>query len=357
MFAKFVAPIAVLMHRLSFQHKFVLAGGLMVAALGMALIPGVVRMLVDYEELQRRRDGVAAIRGVVGAIGAVAEHRQARLAASRGLPAGDADPDALGGVVDVRLAALGGDFGEAANKARTEAAAAWSDIRQRLGGRYSAVRVAADHAVLLAALARHAEGVAVGSGVGGETEAGAQFLAGLLAHELPRLLLDLSDAMVHGAAAAAGVLNDEDRLRLGYLSQHLVRESAAIADAQGLRLPGEALAADAGRLTVGVPALANLLLNNAVLHPENALSAEALALAGRAAARAAPPRAPPPRWPAPPARRWKPTWRSATATWLGGSRSSWRRSSSPSASPLMSSPASGIPRARRSTPSWRRPSA
>ncbi len=284
MLAKFVAPVAGLMHRLSFQHKFILAGGLMVAALGVALVPNVFRMFHDYQDLQRRREGVEALGRSVAALGAVADHRSARLFVLRGLPAA-ADADSLAATVDVRLAALGGTvFGPAATAAAQEAVTAWSDIRGRLSGRYSAVRAAADHGVLLAVLARHAEGIAVDSGVAGEIDGGAQFLSGLVARDLPQLALDTSAAVTHGIAAAAHVLNDEDRQRLGYLAQHLARQADAIAAARELRLPDGALAGDIERLSTSTVALANLLLNNGVLHPENGFSPEELATAARAAA-------------------------------------------------------------------------
>ncbi|CAG0988258.1 hypothetical protein RHDC4_02333, partial [Rhodocyclaceae bacterium] len=157
------------------------------------------------------------------------------------------------------------------------------EILRRSAGRYSPVRASADHAALLGGLQRYLERAASTTGAASESGGRAQFVAGLLMRDLPRLLLDMSDAHAHGAAAAAGVLNDEDRQRLGYLTLHLVREADAILEQQRLRAAVEPLAGGAERLVIAVPALANLLLNNAVLHPENRVAPDDLASAVRAA--------------------------------------------------------------------------
>ena len=285
LFASFVAPISGLMHRLSFQHKFILAGGLMVVALGVALVPGLIRMAGDYGELKQRRTGVALIRGVLAGMEAVAAHRRVQLAGLRGL-GGEGETAAAAQGVDLHLAALAvpeGSDAEAA-AALAEVQGSWAEIRRRSAGRYSPVRAAADHAALLTALQRYLEFIASATGVGSETGAAAQLVAGLLVRDLPRLMLDMSDAHAHGIAAAAGVLNEEDRQRLGYLTLHLVREADAILEQQRLRLAAEPLAGGAERLAAAVPALANLLRNNAVLHPENQVAADDLAAAVRAAA-------------------------------------------------------------------------
>lgn len=66
MLAVFVRPVAGLMHRLSFQKKFILAGGLMVVALLVALAPGVARMQRDAEDVAQRLRGVDRLVDALG---------------------------------------------------------------------------------------------------------------------------------------------------------------------------------------------------------------------------------------------------------------------------------------------------
>lgn len=70
------------MHRLSFRYKFIVAGGLMVLALAVALVPGMMQMFEDYRDIAVRDRGIAKVRETADVMALAADHRQAKLLAA-----------------------------------------------------------------------------------------------------------------------------------------------------------------------------------------------------------------------------------------------------------------------------------
>ncbi len=279
MLAYLVQPISGLMHRLSFQKKFILAGGLMVVALLVALAPGVLRMKRDLDELQRRQAGIDAIAQSLATLAATSAHRELHLLSLRGL-ADNADAlKASASALETRITGLRtvviADPEVAA--IATEMNAAWGTLRERSGGRYNAVKANADYAVLLSAQRRHLDAMAAATGMLRESAPAARRQATQLAVDLPELSLALSEAGALGVTVAAGLANDEDRQRLAYLSQHLLH----MADSGRFSAKGNEA------LSGAVSGLGNLLLNRGVLHPENGIPVAELTAATRAAAEGA----------------------------------------------------------------------
>jgi methyl-accepting chemotaxis protein len=265
MIERLAGPVTALMHRLPFHSKFVLAGGLMVFALVVALAPGLLRMADDYRQLERRQGAVALLTEGLEATRAVASHRNLQLIELRGLAADREPVAAAAAEVARRLESLQSRTAAAGLAAQSlgEAAGLWRDIAERSGRRYSPVKATADHGDLLFTLQRFLGEVANETGVLQDDDPLAMTLSRLLAADLPGMAVNISDASGYGVAAAADALNDEERQRLAYLAIHLGDAATQLGKMQ---LPTGALAASLEKTGVDVAALGNLLLNRGVQH-------------------------------------------------------------------------------------------
>ncbi|MFZ5465337.1 MAG: methyl-accepting chemotaxis protein [Pseudomonadota bacterium] len=288
LYDKLIQPGVALMHRLSFHYKFLLAGGLMVVALLVALLPGLAQMVSDYRRMERRGDGVEALLMEHELAAAIDAHRQVLLMTLHGLAADQTRLAAARTAVESRLAALqAGLAGTAGTDGVVErvmgAARLWQGIKDRATGRYSRAKAAADHAELLTTVRDLAEDTASATGLVEESDRTAQALSHLLSRAVFDLTLAIGTARTYGIAAAAGANNDENRQKLGYLTHHLL-DAAAGFGGTGLqdRIQERTRAAVEG---LGAPlgAFANLILNKAVLHPQDGLMVQELALGDQAA--------------------------------------------------------------------------
>ncbi|MDP2751031.1 MAG: methyl-accepting chemotaxis protein [Rhodocyclaceae bacterium] len=271
MLKKLTSPVVDLMHRLSFQHKFMLAGTVMALATTVALVPGFLQMLSDYQGIVNRQQGTLLISETIGIMTRVSEHRQAKLLALRGVASLDeSQQSSLSTDIDRRLENLL----QHPSKVKSNTGALWSEIKNRSSGRYNPNQANADYSELLLALQEQVTAMAIASGLAHDTDQSMTFLSELLGHHLPELIVHVSDASSYGILAATKTINDEDRQRLGYLSRRLVEiVDRVVRNGQGEDgQPTEATTP----LSASIPLFANLLINRNVLYPDVGMTSDEL---------------------------------------------------------------------------------
>jgi len=269
------SPMANLMHRLSFRHKFIFAGTMMALATLVALVPGFLQMLKDYQSIADRQQGVMLISETLGLMAKVSEHRHARLMALRRVGVLDENQQSsLSTDIDTALTNLSQhpEINAVSNQAKLHTASLWTDIKNRSSAHRNPNQVNAEYGALLFALREQVTAMAIASGIARDTDSTVVFIAELLGRDLPRLFIHLSDASSYGILSLVGLLNEEDKQRLGYVSRHLSVMTEEIA---GIQQHGT-LSDATMNLMASVPAFANLLLNRGVLSPELGMTTEEL---------------------------------------------------------------------------------